>query len=100
MPDRRKLVLTAAVALVLVLAGAAAQPSGGGRRWAKYEAEMQDPWPDPPGAWDNTEFAGAAFASAPTATVDEAAVTGAGAAHAGAPTRISRTGSSSSHCAA
>ena len=27
------------------------------RRWAKYEPEMQDPVPDPPDAWENTEFA-------------------------------------------
>lgn len=28
-----------------------------GRRWAHYEAEMQNPADDPPGAWDEAEFA-------------------------------------------
>jgi hypothetical protein len=27
------------------------------RRWAQYEHEMQDPIPDPPDAWEETEFA-------------------------------------------
>jgi hypothetical protein len=33
---------------------AAAPPA---RRWAKYEAEMQNPAEDPPDAWEKTEFA-------------------------------------------
>ncbi len=30
---------------------------GQGRRWAKYESEMQNPAEDPPDAWEKTEFA-------------------------------------------
>lgn len=44
-------VLTAAVMLY------AAQLGRGERRWAVYEREMQNPIPDPPGAWEKTEFA-------------------------------------------
>lgn len=43
-------------ALLTVLL-AVAQPDRGTRRWAMYEREMQDPAEDPPGAWDETEFA-------------------------------------------
>ena len=42
-------------AAVWVLAAAPALP--GARRWAKYEAEMQNPAEDPPDAWEKTEFA-------------------------------------------
>ena len=35
----------------------AAQGRGGGRRWAQYEHEMQDPAEDPSDAWEQTEFA-------------------------------------------
>lgn len=45
-----------AVIVVAVMA-AAAQRSGGERRWAKYEHEMQNPAEDPPDAWEQTEFA-------------------------------------------
>jgi hypothetical protein len=52
----------ATAASVLALAAAvwavsAAPPQGGGRRWAKYENEMQNPADDPPDAWEKTEFA-------------------------------------------
>jgi len=39
--------------VLLFLAAALAQH----RRWQQYEREMQDPAEDPPGAWENTEFA-------------------------------------------
>jgi hypothetical protein len=50
------------VALLMVAAGAIAQSGGSGanlgqRRWAHYEAEMQNPADDPPDAWEDTEFA-------------------------------------------
>lgn len=45
------------VLLVVVVAALSAQTDGGGRRWAKYEAEMQDPADDPPDAWEDAEFA-------------------------------------------
>lgn len=44
------MLLTAALAVV-------AAQSGGLRRWAKYEHEMQNPDDDPPDAWESTEFA-------------------------------------------
>jgi hypothetical protein len=44
------------VAAVAVVA-AAAQNGHGGRRWAQYEFEMQDPADDPPDAWEKAEFA-------------------------------------------
>ncbi|MCC7236097.1 MAG: DUF4159 domain-containing protein [Bryobacterales bacterium] len=49
----------AAVCACCVLAGAlvVAQTRTGGRRWAQYEPEMQDPADDPPDAWETTEFA-------------------------------------------
>jgi hypothetical protein len=43
--------------VLLAAAIAAAQPGRGGRRWAQYEAEMQNPADDPPDAWEETEFA-------------------------------------------
>src|SRR5438128_1745807 len=36
---------------------AGAQVEHRGRRWAMYEHEMQNPADDPPGAWEQTEFA-------------------------------------------
>lgn len=42
------------IAAIVVLAAA---PSSGGRRWARYEHEMQNPADDPPDAWEQTEFA-------------------------------------------
>ncbi len=53
-------VVKAGVVLGLLTAVAAAvwgQSQGGGRRWAKYEREMQNPADDPPDAWEKTEFA-------------------------------------------
>ncbi len=41
----------------LMLALLAAAQSRSGNRWAKYEAEMQDPVDDPPDAGEKTEFA-------------------------------------------
>lgn len=40
-----------------VLVVGIAQSMSRERRWAQYEAEMQDPAEDPPDAWENTEFA-------------------------------------------
>ncbi len=48
----RSIALFCAAASLLVWA----EP-GTGRRWAKYEREMQDPAEDPPDAWEKTEFA-------------------------------------------
>jgi Domain of unknown function (DUF4159) len=48
------------VALLLTLTAAvllSAAQRAGGRRWAMYEYEMQDPVPDPPDAWEKTGFA-------------------------------------------
>lgn len=47
---------TIAAFILTVLAALAAQ-SGGMRRWAQYEHEMQNPADDPPEAWASTEFA-------------------------------------------
>jgi hypothetical protein len=46
-----------AVLLLAAVFFAAAQSDPRGRRWARYEREMQNPAPDPPGAWEQTEFA-------------------------------------------
>ncbi len=42
---------------VAVFVAATAQSGHSGRRWARYESEMQNPANDPPGAWEETEFA-------------------------------------------
>src|SRR3970282_1612841 len=55
MTARRILAPMLVVALAAALSGA--QYERGPRRWAQYEREMQDPVPDPPDAWENTEFA-------------------------------------------
>jgi hypothetical protein len=47
--------LVAVTAAVLIAAGQHAERAG--NRWAMYEHEMQNPVDDPPGAWENTEFA-------------------------------------------
>ena len=49
--------IRSAFTLVLLTALSAAQSSYRPNRWAQYEREMQDPVDDPPGAWDQTEFA-------------------------------------------
>jgi hypothetical protein len=46
-----------AVLLPVLLAAALLWSAPSGRRWAKYEAEMQDPVDDPEDAWEETEFA-------------------------------------------
>lgn len=46
-----------AVPALLAVALAAAQHGSSGRRWARYEHEMQNPADDPPDAWEKTEFA-------------------------------------------
>jgi hypothetical protein len=56
MTARRTLAPILAV-IALAAALSAAQYERGPRRWAQYEAEMQDPVPDPPDAWEETEFA-------------------------------------------
>jgi hypothetical protein len=56
MTARRRAALVVAVTTAAVLVGNA-QPEHGARRWALYEAEMQDPVDDPPDAWEQTEFA-------------------------------------------
>jgi hypothetical protein len=43
--------------LAFVLPTALLLAANGGRRWAKYEHEMQNPAEDPPDAWEKTEFA-------------------------------------------
>jgi len=43
--------------IITAVALAWAQYEDRPRRWAQYEREMQDPVPDPPDAWENTEFA-------------------------------------------
>ncbi len=43
--------------VLLVALALAAQSPHHGNRWAQFEREMQDPVDDPPGAWDQTEFA-------------------------------------------
>jgi hypothetical protein len=48
--------LTAATIIALLLGGAFLLPAAG-RRWAKYEYEMQSPANDPPDANEETEFA-------------------------------------------
>lgn len=45
------------VILLFAAIFAAAQSIHSGRRWEMYEHEMQNPAPDPPGAWEETEFA-------------------------------------------
>ncbi|MBK5294058.1 MAG: DUF4159 domain-containing protein [Acidobacteriia bacterium] len=45
------------LAAALVTAIVLAQSGHRGRRWARYEAEMQNPADDPPDAWEQTEFA-------------------------------------------
>jgi len=50
-PIARASVCSAAAVLLLAAAGTA------GRRWEKYEHEMQNPAEDPPDAWEKTEFA-------------------------------------------
>lgn len=61
MPARWTAVLAAIAALAACCAalatGAEEQTRRQGRRWAQYEAEMQDPAEDPPDAWEKTEFA-------------------------------------------
>lgn len=49
--------LFAVILLIAVIVTLAAAPSSGGRRWAQYEREMQNPADDPPDAWEQTEFA-------------------------------------------
>jgi hypothetical protein len=51
--SRRWLAIVAFAAIAL----AAAQSRHAGRRWERYEHEMQDPVDDPPDAWEKTEFA-------------------------------------------
>ncbi len=57
MTGRRVRGLVLLVIPVLCVEWIAAQSYGGGRRWAEYEFEMQTPVDDPPGAWEETEFA-------------------------------------------
>jgi hypothetical protein len=45
------------IAGLLFVAALVGAQSGRGRRWAKYESEMQNPADDPPDAWEQTEFA-------------------------------------------
>jgi hypothetical protein len=45
------------VALTLIAWGAVYAAQGRQRRWEQYEPEMQDPVPDPPDAYEKTEFA-------------------------------------------
>jgi hypothetical protein len=45
------------MALLAALVLSAAESGRPGRRWAMYEAEMQNPAEDPPDAWEETEFA-------------------------------------------
>lgn len=47
--------VAAVISLAVAVWVAAAAPAA--RRWAKYEAEMQNPADDPPDAWEKTEFA-------------------------------------------
>jgi hypothetical protein len=49
----RRGMAAAFLAVTLLLA----QRSESARRWARYEAEMQNPADDPPDAWEKTEFA-------------------------------------------
>jgi Domain of unknown function (DUF4159) len=48
------MVLAATVSAILLIGS---QAGRGQRRWAMYEAEMQNPADDPPDAWEKTEFA-------------------------------------------
>ena len=43
--------------LLLAVTLAVGQSGHAGRRWARYEREMQNPADDPPDAWEQTEFA-------------------------------------------
>jgi hypothetical protein len=57
MTGRRALGIALFAVLLLCVEWIAAQSYGSGRRWAEYEYEMQSPVDDPPGAWEETEFA-------------------------------------------
>lgn len=55
---RRSIAAAAAAAIALLAFGAwSLAAAAGERRWARYEAEMQDPAEDPADAWEKTEFA-------------------------------------------
>ncbi len=57
MTGRRLLGAALLAGMTFFAVWSSAQSGRGGRRWAIYEYEMQNPVDDPPDAWDETEFA-------------------------------------------